>query len=338
MLDAASTTFAIVSGMTKTKSADAGQIGEFMTNGVQVVFELSGKLQHLFEWANNNDLPLISTRAIERAIGINHVTLHSNMNKCKMSQANQMALADAFGFDVAWPEWRDANATRLTPRSQRRDTVEAFMARFVAEKSSNDASLTIAANTTCNHIDRRFADFAFGAVAVRRQEDCPRSIAMAVKLSFDRRGWQVLFEDAQGVFTIWLRQADLQVFHERESAKIDVFPLAQSNGMQGNFRGNVEGVSPWWVLELATDDPWLAGKRLPSDGPDCVCHGFHAGDSIRAVLTARVSDCLVGMEGELFEGLSPTKSLLIKHLAKLCVLKNAEAVLCEQTLTVVKKP
>jgi hypothetical protein len=54
-------------------------------------------------------------------------------------------------------------------------------------------------------------------------------------------------------------------------------------------------------------------------------------------MTARVSDCLVSVKGDLLEDLCEEKVLFIKQLVKLSVLKDAEAVLCEQTLTVVNK-
>jgi hypothetical protein len=323
--------------MPKRIARIAGQLGEDMANAVQFVFELREKILRLIEWARNNDSPLNSTRAIERVIRLNHATLFSNMEKYRMSPANQLALAKAYGFSVEWSEWRDPNEIRHDVRSDRRDTAEAFIAKFVAEKS-NGARLTIAAGPTWKHIDRRFADFTLAVSATYKPEASANAIPLTVGLSFDRRGWAVLLDEAESILTIGLKQVDLQLFYERASARIDVFPLPHSNGTDANFCGDVEGLSPWWLINVAAGDlSWLAGKRLSNDGQDCVCHDFHAGDSIRAVMTARVNDCFVRAEGEVFEDLSPAKSLLIRHLAKLSVLNSAEAVLCEQILTVMNK-
>jgi hypothetical protein len=50
-----------------------------------------------------------------------------------------------------------------------------------------------------------------------------------------------------------------------------------------------------------------------------------------------VNDCFVRVAGEPFEGASQAKIRFIEHLSKLAVLNGTEAVLVEQTLTVVDK-
>jgi hypothetical protein len=273
-------------------------------------------------------------RAIERATHIDRATLSANMDSYRMSQANQILLAEAFGFDVDWPEWRDPKETK---RSDRRDTADAFIARFVTERSSR-GPLTIETGPTLKHIDSRFANFRLTVPNSFTPEKAADAIPLGVALSFDRRGLSVLLEKGRGILKVGLRQADLQLFHDRESAQIEVFPLAHTNGMESNFRGDVEGLSAWWLINLAAAElPWLAGKRVSDDSRDCLCHGFRAGDSIRAVMTARVSDCFVTVTGDLLESLCEEKVLFIKHLVKLSVLKDAEAVLCEHTLMVVNK-
>jgi hypothetical protein len=302
--------------------------------GVQLVYQLREKILKLIEWAKNNGSELNSMRAIERATGIDRTTLISNMESYRMSQANQKLLAKAYGFEVEWPEWRDPNETK---RSGRRDTADAFFARFIAEKASS-GPLTIETGPTLKHIDTRFANFRFTVPASFQPEKATDAVPMSVALSFDRRGWSVLLEEGRSILNIGLKQADLQLFHDRTSAKIEVCPLSHGNGMEGNFRGDVEGLSAWWVINVAAGDPlWLAGKRESSDSQDCLCHGFRVGDRIQAVMTARVSDCFVSVKGDLLEDLCEEKVLFIKQLVKLSVLKDAEAVLCEQTLTVVNK-
>jgi hypothetical protein len=203
---------------------------------------------------------------------------------------------------------------------------------------ADELRLTLEVSPTSNHFDRCLADFAFAVFASHEAAKPVNSIPMTIALSFGRCGWPVLLEEVETILTIGLKRTDLQLSHGRQSAKIEVVPLTRSTGADGNFRGDVEGLSPRWVINVAAGDlPWLAGERQPNEGPDCVCHGFHAGDIIRAVMTARTCDCIVRVEGKAFEGLSAAKILLIKHLAKLSVLKDAEVVLCEQILTVVSK-
>jgi hypothetical protein len=214
----------------------------------------------------------------------------------------------------------------------------ARIAGQVEEGVAEELRLTVEASPTCKHIDRRLADFSFAVSASHDAAKAENSIPLTLGLSFDRRGWQVLLQEMPGVLTVGIKQADLQLFYERQSAKIEVFPLAHAGGGDGNFRGDVDGLSPWLVISIAAGDlPWLAGERPSNGGRDCICHGFHAGDIIRAVMTARASDCVVRIEGTVFDELSAAKILLIKHLAKLCILQNAEAMLCEQILTVVNR-
>jgi hypothetical protein len=54
-------------------------------------------------------------------------------------------------------------------------------------------------------------------------------------------------------------------------------------------------------------------------------------------MTARVDKCFVRLTGEPFEDKSDARIRFIKHLAKLQVLKDAEATLGEQILTVIDK-
>jgi len=305
-----------------------------MTNGVQNVYQLFEKVSGMIDWARGNGVEPNSLRSLAKATGIKYATLASNMKRYRISRDNQQKLAEAFGFDVDWPEWRDPEETR---RSEHRDTADAFLARFVAERS-NSGRLTIESGPTLGHLDSRFANFYVAAMTAYGAEGAKFAIPMSVALSFDRRGWSVLLEGGRGILNIGLKQADLQFFYDRTDAKIEVFPLTYGNGMDGNFRGDVEGLSAWWVINVTAGElPWLAGKRVSDESQDCVCRGFRAGDCIEAIMTARVSDCFVCIEGDLLVGVNEVKVCLIKHLAKLSVLREAEAVLCQQTLKVVKK-
>lgn len=309
-----------------------------MAEEIQPIFELDEKLRGMQSWAaQKNRSDLNSERAIAKSMGVKRSTLKSNIERHKMSVANQEALAGAFGFSVTWPEWNDPDAIRTTPSDRRRDTATAFLRRFSAIKSKA-AFLTIEAGVTEKYLDRRFADFFLAASGSFEPKLPSEGIPLVLSLSFDRRGWPVLLEGTQEVLTVGLKQVDLQLFHSRESAKIIASEISCLNEEEGNFKGNVEGLAPWWIITTAAKDAlWLIGRRLRNDGNDCVCQGFQVGDKIRVAMTARVNDCFVKMPGEPFEDNSEAKIRFIEHLHKLAVLKGTEAVLGEQTLTVVDK-
>jgi hypothetical protein len=156
---------------------------------------------------------------------------------------------------------------------------------------------------------------------------------MTLSLSFDRRGWPV-FHD----LTVRLKEVDVQLKHERGLESIEAFDLDCSDEAEGNFRGRVDGLSPHWIISVDKgDDLGLAGTRHRNDGKDCLCHNFVVGDELRAVMTARASDCFVSVSGQPFGDASEAKKRFIDHLAKLSALGGAEAILGEQVVKVLKK-
>ena len=307
-----------------------------MAKEIHLIFELSKKLRRLQDWAaQSNDCSLRSEHGISKSTGIPRSTLKSNLERGQMSLANQLRLADLFGFGVDWPEWRDQDTTRITAAHKRRDTAQAFIERFLRRKSQS-ANLTIAAGPTRKHIDRRFADFSLSVAGSFAPSPEINKIPLMLSLSFDRRGWPVLFEETNDVITVGLTEVDLQLFADRPTARISAFPIECHSTSEGNFQGKVEGFPQWWTISIAEQGALsLAGSRLRNDGQDCICEGFRAGDTIRAVMTARVDKCFVRLTGEPFGGTSEARIRFIQHLAKLQVLKDAEATLGEQFLTVV---
>jgi hypothetical protein len=308
-----------------------------VTEEVQHIFELSIKIRGLQDWAKAQPIRRApnSERAIGDLAGIARSTLKTNIDKEQMSFANQEALAKTFGFKVTWPEWRDPDAIRTTDAKQRRDTAKAFLDRFLMHKSQ-PSRLTIEAGLTQKYIDRRFADFSFAVSGSFEPSPNTDMIPLVLSLSFDRRGWPVPFEGKHDALTVGLKEADLQIFHNRESAKVEARAIGCHSNAEGNFEGKVEGLAPWWIINVVTgDEPWLMGKRLRNDGEDCICRGLRIGDTIRAEMTARVNDCFVRVAGEPFEDIGEAKKRFIEHLAKLTVLNGAEVLLAEQTLTVV---
>jgi hypothetical protein len=304
----------------------------------QQIFELSKKLSHLHDWAkrSNNNL-LSSERGVANAAKIPKSTLTSNRDQGRMSVANQLKLAELFDFETDWPEWHDQETIRQTPSDKRRDSAENFAERF-SRRKSQAASLTIAAGRTSKHIDRRFADFSLSVAGSFAPSPEARKIPLILSLSFDRRGWPVLFEETDNVITVGLTEVDLQIFADRSTAAVTTLPISCHGESEGNFEGRADGFPYYWTISIAEQGSLsLAGSRLPNDGEDCICEGFHLGDTIRAVMTARVDKCFVRLTGEPFEDKSDARIRFIKHLAKLHVLKDAEATLGEQLLTVIDK-
>lgn len=299
---------------------------------VQPIFELRSKIVGLMKWAQAAGRTRLSTlRGLdEQAHVIRYSTLQSSMERESISFRNQKALAKAFGFSVNWREWRDPDTGVRPTGSERTDSAKAFLKRFEAQKLSG-ARLTIEAGTIRTNIDRRFADFSLGLPGSFESAE-NKGVPLLLALSFDRRGWPV-FPD----LTVGLKQVDLQLSYERSGASIDTVAITCDRSGEGNFEASAEGLSPWWIISVANGgSDCLSGRRRRNDGEDCICNGFRAGDQIRALMTARVSDCFVKVSGQPFEDSSEPKIQFIEHLLKLAALKGAEAILGEQVLTVIE--
>jgi formylglycine-generating enzyme required for sulfatase activity len=109
-----------------------------MTNGdvVQSVFQLRSKMIGLIDWARRNGKSdLSSLRALAKVNLIPYSTLQSNIHAERMAVINQTAIANAFGFDVNWVEWRDPDAPRMADASIRVDHAGAFLRKFTAHKA-----------------------------------------------------------------------------------------------------------------------------------------------------------------------------------------------------------
>jgi hypothetical protein len=299
---------------------------------VQEVFELRSKIKGLTNWARSAGMTDQSTlRALDKKSHvICYSTLQSDMNADRMSVGHQAALAKAFGFRIDWREWRNPDDAGKEAADKRADTAKAFLERFTAHRSSR-TRLTIEIGPTKAHVDRRFAEFAFALSGSFEPSIEADGIPLVLSLSFDRRGWPVFYD-----LTVGLKEVDVQLFHTRKPESIEAFALICNDKSEGNFQGNVDGHSPYWIINVAYgDDACLTGTRRRNEGQDCICHGFQVGDEILALMTARVSDCFVRVSGQPFDDASEAKKQFIEHLAKLAALKGAEAKLAEQVLTVV---
>ena len=314
--------------------------------GSRDLFELRLKINGLMDWARESGIrDLSSLHAISRSIDMRHSTLRDCISMDRMSVAQQKALAAAFGFDIAWLQWRDARATKHTVSGQRTDSAKAFIERFIAHSKSNprlsksNPRLTIAAGLT-NTMDRRLAEFSFGLADSFDPAARPNPIPLVLSLSFDPRGWPVFFDPKLNL-TIRLTNCDVQLFHERPSAAIEASDIACDHEAEGNFHGRV-GLSAWWSIGTTDRAVGLAGRRRRNEGEDCLLRGFMAGDQIRALMTARVSDFLINVGGEEFTNpnFNIIRERLIAHMLKLGSLNSdtTEVILGEQLLKVIEAP
>jgi hypothetical protein len=289
---------------------------------VQTIVDLRAKVHGLMKWAKEAGFAKLSTvRALARTCGIKYSTLNSSLTAERVSIANQNALAKAFAFQIEWPEWRTATAP--------------FLDRFRTSKLAA-RHLTIEARLTKTHLDRRTADFAFGVAGSFDGCSENNGIRLVLSLSFDQRGWPV-FPD----LTVALKEVDLQLSCTRDGAEFEVFALTCNAESEGNFHSDVMGTGKgyaYWTIKVS--DPareFIAGTRRRNDGQDCICKGFHDGDEIRALMTARKLQCFGTVAGKSLENSSLMKKRFIEHLTKLDVLNGTEAMLAEQILTVVHK-
>ncbi len=297
------------------------------------VFQLREKVQGLNKFAEENKEPWKALNSLARAMRIPETTLKTNLKSGGMSEDNQRELAKLCGFSTDWPEWRDPNASRRTPPHQRRDTAEAFVARFKARKSEG-TSLTIERGPA-KYLDRRLAQFEFAQSASFEPLSQATGIPMVIFLWFSDRGKAVSHD-----LTVGLKEVELQLLNTPSPESVEAFPLACLSGDAANYHGTVHGLSPYWIINVVEGkEGCLAGLRRPNNGQDCIFRGLQAGDEIMAQMTARVSDCFVSLTGQRFDKESDAKKQFIEHLVKLKALQSegGEAVLGVQTLNVIKE-
>jgi len=303
-----------------------------MSAKVQPIFQLTQKLRGLIDWAIqvDNGAPT-SERAVADAADIRWGTFKSSLTSEKMSGDRQQALGKVFGFSPEWPEWRDRNAARTAPVGERRDGSEAFLERFRAQKSSG-GRLTIDAGMTNVQVSRRFANFDLALPGSFAPSSSQSGIPLVLSLSFDPKGWPALVE-----LTVWLSEVDLQLIPPRAGTSIGLSEVTCRDSSEGNFSAEILGLPQYWRIRVADGGKKLSGTRRRNDGGDAVCTGFRDGDQIKAIMTARISDCFVTIDGIPLDDASEQKKRFVEHLSKLSALgDSAEATLAEQTLTIVE--
>ena len=105
------------------------------------IFELAEKFQFLKE----NQISraycghAVSESSFCEKLGVPRMTLMGSVKAGGLTSAQQQALAYKCKFSLAWPEWSDPKAERNTKREDRRDTYEAFKARYLEHHSEEGA-------------------------------------------------------------------------------------------------------------------------------------------------------------------------------------------------------
>ena len=101
------------------------------------IFDLAEKFQFL----NENQIArgycghAASENSFCEKLGIHRNTIRASLEKGGLSSEHQRILADKCKFSVNWPEWNDPKADRSIKREARRDTCEAFKARYLEHNS-----------------------------------------------------------------------------------------------------------------------------------------------------------------------------------------------------------
>ena len=103
------------------------------------IFELAEKLRFLKESQISRDHcgHAANVSSFCDKLGIPRTTLTGSVKAGGLTSAQQRVLADKCKFSLKWPEWNDPNADRTAKGDARRDTCEAFKAKY-REQHSND--------------------------------------------------------------------------------------------------------------------------------------------------------------------------------------------------------
>ena len=104
------------------------------------IFELAEKFQFLKENAISRALcgHANSENSFCEKLSIPRNTIRASLEKGSLAAEHQRILADKCKFSLDWPEWNDPNADRATKREHRRDTCEAFKAKYLKHHSREE--------------------------------------------------------------------------------------------------------------------------------------------------------------------------------------------------------
>ena len=87
------------------------------------------------------------------------------------------------------------------------------------------------------------------------------------------------------------------------------FSMPHGNRMDANFCGDVEGLSPWWLINIAAVTCPLAGKGYRTMARTASVMIFAPATVSAPLRLGKRVRIAVRVEGEVFEGPSPAKDL-----------------------------
>ena len=104
------------------------------------IFELDQKFRFLKEnfFSRKCCGHTISENSFCKSLGIQRTTLLASVKAGGLTSKQQHLLAAKCQFSLSWPEWKDPYAGRTTGRDGRRDTFEAFEAKYLEHHSPKE--------------------------------------------------------------------------------------------------------------------------------------------------------------------------------------------------------
>ena len=104
------------------------------------IFELDQKFRFLKEnfFSRKCCGHAISENSFCKSLGIQRTTLLASVKAGGLTSKQQNLLATKCQFSLSWPEWKDPYAGRTTGRDGRRDTFEAFEAKYLEHHSPKE--------------------------------------------------------------------------------------------------------------------------------------------------------------------------------------------------------
>lgn len=259
----------------------------------QFVSELPKKLDCLFEVATIRGVEwLASQKRLAETLNIQPSVLSRVRNEyeptySRLSQKLQAQIADAFGFDASWPEWRDVEAD-IDEAKDRRDSAAAFEARYKLEggllrgswpsNSGDPIGFSLAVTQSQEFLSHAFsADVSF----VRDVEQRSDALAMHGSISFGAHPLEEVGDLCIRRGTLRLRANGFEVVAGSKLGRDGVLKFCDG-GVELRALGAKD--KPAWTLEAANADG-LFGAISVEGPPFCVLADFGSGDDVEVVLT-----------------------------------------------------
>ncbi len=259
---------------------------------------------------------------IEKKASLTKQALKSPANRGAMTPGLQTKIADAYGFSISSPAWRDRFATANTQLRDRKDTIERFQAYLRVLRGGRMKMVAAQPKPT---VSPRFAkvhvDSLEGSQFPRKPED---PIKLTDEGEFEPRdiGAGILVGVSYFELEMSLPKREGVVMRRRETQR-------RGNSISVATRGTPD--APWF--EFRTEAQWFRGHWAGGEELG-ECHGLMLGDRIEVVTKAPMSD--IGLADDVEPLDHPWKDRLREILAKREALGEGDdegwVILCRQTL------